>query len=131
MNKLLANVLYYGIYGALAALVAVGLVPTAFPTPDYGIYAAFAVVMGALMYAGNHLEVRAWSKLTADQANNMAWRILVRLGIYLALPTLVIYVIGLTGIAWSIPAGILTALALCWLPLMLGAILNYFPARSR
>lgn len=131
MNKTLAQVLYYGIYGLLATVISVGLVPLAFTGTGYPTYTAYGVVMAALMYAGNRLELQAWSKLTADQANSLSWRLLVRLGIYLGVPTIAVWLIGLTGLAWSVPAGLLTALALCWMPLMVGAMLNYFPARSR
>jgi hypothetical protein len=131
MNKPIGNVLYYGIFGALATAISFGMVPQAFAVASpltAGI--VYGVLMALAMFACNKLELHAWSTFAAGKGDSMAWRLLVRLGIYLGGPAVLLWVVGFTGV-FLLPAGFLTALALTWMPLMIGALLNYFPARAR
>lgn len=66
----------------------------------------------------------------ASRSDNMAVRLLVRLGIYMLIPAVLLYAISFTGVL-SLPHGFVTALLLTWMPLWLGAMLNYLPARQR
>lgn len=131
MNKKnLNDVAYYGVFGAVAAGVSYLFVPVAFAGKPVVSLLAYIVVMAVSMFVSNKLELRAWASLTADQANNMLWRLLVRLGIYIGVPAVLIYVVAFTGV-FALPGGFWTAIALTWMPLVMGAWMNYFPARRR
>jgi hypothetical protein len=124
------RVLYYGLFGLLATGISVLFVPQAFTAAALS-YVVYGVVMALSMFASNEVELKAWAHpFFSARAGNGAWRLIVRLGIYLLVPALLLYLVAFTG-AFTLVRGFWTALALTWMPLMIGAWLNYFPARPR
>jgi hypothetical protein len=130
MNKSLRTVLYYALFGALATGISTMLLAPVFAA-GVPAFAVYGVTMALSMWLSNEAELKAWAHpALAARSDNMAVRLLVRLGIYMLIPAVLLYAIGFTGIL-AMPRGFLTALALTWMPLWLGAMLNYFPARKR
>jgi hypothetical protein len=115
------KVLYYAIFGVLSALLAWGLVPTAFPNSIIAVpvFGAFAV---AASLAGIGVERALWARLGAKRADSILWRIGVRLAIYWLLPAALVFLIGSVAPAmFHLKAGFVSALALTYCPLIVRA----------
>lgn len=131
MNSVLRTVLYYALFGALATFISTLFVPVAFGAGTAVPYIVYGVAMAVSMWLSNEAELKAWAHpAISARSDNMAVRLFVRLGIYMLIPAVLLYAISFTGVL-AMPRGFVTALALTWMPLWLGAMLNYFPARKR
>lgn len=121
--------LYYGIFGILAACISSMFVPAAFATANPVVsLAVYGAAMAFAMFASNKLELAAFDRYGTSLNANVLHRVFVRLGIYIGVPMVLCWLVGLTGLV-LLPKGWLSALALTWMPLFLAAWLNYFPAR--
>lgn len=129
MNKgSLPRAVQYGIFGLLAAAISGAFFAPMFPG-GLVAFAAFGAVMAVAMWGANELELRAWAQpFFGSRAGNTVWRLVVRLGIYLLVPAVLVYLLGLTGLV-ALPRGFWSALALCWFPLIVASFMNIFPAK--
>lgn len=129
-NGSLPSAVRYGIFGLLAAAICGAFFAPMFPA-GLVAFAAFGAVMAVAMWGANELELRTWGQpFFGSRAGSALWRLAVRLAIYLLVPAALVYLLGLTGLI-ALPRGFLSALALCWFPLIVASFMNLFPAKPR
>lgn len=120
----------YAIFGVIAALLAYCFVPAAFHGSWLAV-AGFAPIAAACVWLSNQIESKTWQTVGLEKAQDLKWRLGVRLGIYLIVPSLIIFIIGSLAPAFiTLVLGWRTAFALTWLPvLFVGSYMNLLPAR--
>src|SRR5206468_1492216 len=102
------------LFGLIATGVSWAFLPAFFTSTQVAV--VYGVLMAFAMCVSNIAELRVWATAFGTaRVNNQAWRLAIRLGIYLLVPILLIYGISFTG-AFTLANGLLTAFALTWMP---------------
>jgi hypothetical protein len=130
MTKGALGLLFYGIYGLIAAAVAGAFAPEIFAATGYTGHVIFGVMMAGAMFAGNKLEPKAFAALGNDSPGYGA-RFGVRIAIYMGIPALAVVLLHLIAPSLILlPSGALSVFRAVFMPVAAGAILNFFPARG-
>jgi len=132
-KKVLIGLLYYGIFGAIAAATGNFMAPPEFHNGAMPSLVAFGALMAVALCTGNHLERLIWKKWWSENKESpKVWLLgATRLGCYLLLPA--ILVIGLHLLApglFVFGAGWLSVFRMVFMPMAAGAILNFWPVKD-